>query len=214
MQFGPTSADLYLFRPDFAPEFGPSSATAGRFRPELTYRPRTCQAGQHYDTHRDYWDPREFPDLRRFTNHQGFWHQRHATLLWYLQAPEEGGETWFPRAHGGPVPWGEWTACDGRGAKLSPANATAVLFYNLRADGGIDEFSWHCGCPWGPFSSPGRLCWRSGGSGPKSGHRHPRRGGNLGHRRDVAPPRVGPVWALASAAGAKLSVSEDKSGLY
>lgn len=101
---------------------------------------------QHYDAHRDYWDPREFPDVKRFTNADGYWSQRHATLLWYLSAPEKGGETWFPRAHGGPIPWNEWMACDARGAKISPANATAVLFYSLRADGEIDEFSWHCGC--------------------------------------------------------------------
>merc|ERR1740139_456772 len=103
--------------------------------------------GQHYDAHRDYWDPREFPDVPRFRNQEGFWHQRHATLLWYLSPPDAGGETWFPRAHGGPIPYGEWTACDGRGAKVSPSNATAVLFYSLRADGDIDEYSWHCGCP-------------------------------------------------------------------
>eukprot|EP00927_Polykrikos_kofoidii_P023589 TRINITY_DN2167_c0_g2_i1.p1 TRINITY_DN2167_c0_g2~~TRINITY_DN2167_c0_g2_i1.p1 ORF type:complete len:415 (+),score=69.10 TRINITY_DN2167_c0_g2_i1:38-1246(+) len=103
--------------------------------------------GQHYDAHRDYWDPREFPDVPRFRNAEGFWHQRHATLLWYLAAPESGGETWFPRAHGGAIPYDNWTACDDRGAKLSGKNATAVLFYSLRADGDIDEYSWHCGCP-------------------------------------------------------------------
>lgn len=101
---------------------------------------------QHYDAHRDYWDPREFPDVPRFTGPDGFWNQRHATLLWYLAAPEAGGETWFPRAHGGPIPYGEWMACDERGAKVSPSNATAVLFYSLRADGDIDEYSWHSGC--------------------------------------------------------------------
>jgi len=103
--------------------------------------------GQHYDAHRDYWDPREFPDVPRFTSAEGFWQMRHATLLWYLSGPDAGGETWFPRAHGGPVPYGEWMACDSRGAKVSPRNATAVLFYSLRADGDIDEYSWHCGCP-------------------------------------------------------------------
>merc|ERR1739845_129912 len=91
------------------------------------------------DSHRDYWDPREFPDVPRFTNQEGFWHQRHATLLWYLEPPESGGETWFPRAHGGEIPYGQWMACDDRGAKVSPSNATAVLFYSLRSDGDIDE---------------------------------------------------------------------------
>lgn len=102
---------------------------------------------QHYDAHRDYWDPREFPDVPRFTGPDGFWNQRHATLLWYLAAPGEGGQTWFPRAHGGPIPYDNWLACDNRGASVSPANATAVLFYSLKADGDLDEYSWHCGCP-------------------------------------------------------------------
>lgn len=103
--------------------------------------------GQKYDTHRDHFDPREIKgDAQRFVGGTGFWENRHATLLWYLSKPEEGGETWFPRATGGPPPFGEWAACDTRGAKVSPSNATAVLFYNLRADGNLDEMSWHCGC--------------------------------------------------------------------
>lgn len=47
--------------------------------------------GQYYDAHRDYWDPSEFPDKRRFLHPQSnTWNMRHATLLWYLQRPEEG----------------------------------------------------------------------------------------------------------------------------
>merc|ERR1740129_1938777 len=72
------------------------------------------RVNQHYDAHRDYWDPREFPNVPRFTNFEGYWHQRFATLLWYLAAPEGGGETWFPRAQGGPIPTGDWMACDKR----------------------------------------------------------------------------------------------------
>jgi len=102
---------------------------------------------QFYDAHRDYWDPREFPNPKQFTDRDGYWNQRHATLLWYLQMPEAGGQTWFPRASGGPIPYGAWLACDGRGASVHPTNASAVLFYNLKADGDIDEFSWHSGCP-------------------------------------------------------------------
>ena len=84
--------------------------------------------GQFYDAHRDYWDPREFPDAERWTHPRSrTWNMRHATLLWYLQLPAEGGETWFPRAHGGPVPYGEWTACDERGVKMG--NGTAAILW-------------------------------------------------------------------------------------
>lgn len=103
--------------------------------------------GQFYDAHRDYWDPDEFPDKHRFLHpNSKTWYNRHATLLWYLQRPEEGGETWFPRAHGGPIPWDQWTACDDRGVKMGKTSV-AILFYSLYSSGDIDTYSWHCGCP-------------------------------------------------------------------
>ena len=107
--------------------------------------------GQLYDAHRDYWDPREFPDAGRFVHPASeTWNMRHATLLWYLQDAVKGGETWFPRARGGPIPYGEWTACDDRGVKMSGRNGTvAILFYSLHSSGDIDTYSWHCGCPVG-----------------------------------------------------------------
>eukprot|EP00913_Durusdinium_trenchii_P026524 g24884.t1 len=71
---------------------------------------------------------------------------RHATFFWYLQRPEKGGETWFPRAHGGPIPWDEWTACDSRGVKMGKDHV-AILFYSLYSSGDVDDYSWHCGCP-------------------------------------------------------------------
>ncbi|CAK0890440.1 unnamed protein product, partial [Prorocentrum cordatum] len=43
------------------------------------------EIGQQYNAHRDCGDPREFPDERMFTDAEGHWGQRHATLLWYLQ---------------------------------------------------------------------------------------------------------------------------------
>ena len=46
----------------------------------------------------------------------------------------EGGETWFPRAHGGPVPWDDWTACDDRGVKMG-SSSVAILFYSLYSSG-------------------------------------------------------------------------------
>lgn len=115
---------------------------------ESTLQVLRYEQGQLYDAHRDYWDPREFPDPDRFLHHQAStWMMRHATVLWFLQPPEEGGDTWFPRAHGGPIPVGEWTACDERGVKLGHNGTIAILFYSLHSNGDIDEFSWHCGCP-------------------------------------------------------------------
>jgi len=109
---------------------------------------------EHYDAHRDYWDPRQFPQKARWTSRNGFWQNRFGTVLWYLQPPDPGhgtntsvgagGETWFPRARGGPPPEGEWEACDERGIKVPPTEP--VLFYSLQADGELDEYSWHCGC--------------------------------------------------------------------
>lgn len=102
--------------------------------------------GQFYDSHRDYWDPREFPNSN-WLDRNDRWTNRFATVLWYLKSPAEGGETWFPRARGEDIPWGAWKACDDRGIKVKALNGTAVLFYSLLASGELDEYSWHCGCP-------------------------------------------------------------------
>lgn len=106
---------------------------------------------QHYDAHRDYWDPREFPQKSRWTSRDGYWHNRFATVLWYLSEPtingsseDAGGDTWFPRARGGPPPSDNWEACDERGLLVPPTKP--VLFYSLMANGELDEYSWHCGC--------------------------------------------------------------------
>ena len=45
-----------------------------------------------------------------------------------------GGETWFPRAHGGPVPVNRWTACDDAGVKMGKTS-DAILFYSLYSSG-------------------------------------------------------------------------------
>jgi hypothetical protein len=55
--------------------------------------------GQKYDAHHDYFDPELYkgqPEMLKMV--EGGERNRLATLLWYMAAPEEGGETHFPRA--------------------------------------------------------------------------------------------------------------------
>lgn len=134
------------------------------------------KARGHYNTHRDYWDPREYPkdyvDQTFVDAQTGQWRNRHATLLWYLQPPKNctfsriqsciagGGQTWFPRACSSSesvdcgvlekASWhpesGDYKSCKrDTGVLVEPRGA--ALFYSLRADGSMDEYSWHGGCP-------------------------------------------------------------------
>ena len=106
----------------------------------------------HYDAHRDYFHPMEYPhefSKSRFVSPNGYWKNRHATVLWYLQQPDSrGGETWFPRASP-TTNWspedGDFESCDKNVGLLIPPHGV-VLFYNLKADGTFDNHSWHAGC--------------------------------------------------------------------
>ena len=101
-------------------------------------------SGQFYEGHRDYFDPREYPE-RAWVDKNGRWRNRLATILWYVHAPERGGETWFPQLLGHEI--GDFKACDSRGILVRPLNGTAMLFYSLLANGRLDEKSWHAACP-------------------------------------------------------------------
>lgn len=61
--------------------------------------------------------------------------RRLATLLIYLDEPEEGGGTSFPLAFGR------------LGMKISPKRGSAILFYSQLPDGNLDEMSLHAGMP-------------------------------------------------------------------
>ena len=91
---------------------------------------------QKYDAHHDYFDPSFYG--KQSTN-------RAMTAFLYLDTVEEGGETWFPRANGGPYP-SNYHACDA-GLRLKPVKGSAVFFYDMRPDLSLDEFSLHGGCP-------------------------------------------------------------------
>ena len=57
------------------------------------------------------------------------------TLLLYIQLPDKGGATSFPKA------------ADGRGLQVVPARGDAVLFYSMLPDGNADDLALHAGMP-------------------------------------------------------------------
>ena len=73
---------------------------------------------------------------------------RLATLVWSLAEPAGGGgETHFPRSGGLPLPATYRCNETAVGLKVEPKLGSAVMFYNLRPDGGLEPFSLHGGCP-------------------------------------------------------------------
>ena len=98
------------------------------------------ELGQHYDAHHDVFRATEY-------GHQSS--NRIATVLVYLAAPEEGGETIFPLEG----PGGErnmrgydFKTCD-RGYLYKPRAGDAVLFWSVKPNGEFDNQSLHGGCP-------------------------------------------------------------------
>eukprot|EP00924_Labyrinthula_sp_SR-Ha-C_P008514 maker-scaffold_32-snap-gene-2.62-mRNA-1 protein AED:0.05 eAED:0.05 QI:56/1/1/1/1/1/4/24/505 len=77
---------------------------------------------QKYDAHHDF-------------GNTGRVEQRFSTTLIYLEVPEGGGGTSFPKAF------------DGQGIQVKPKKGDAVLFYSMLEDGNGDDFSLHSGMP-------------------------------------------------------------------
>eukprot|EP01116_Phalansterium_solitarium_P021799 TRINITY_DN6940_c0_g1_i1.p1 TRINITY_DN6940_c0_g1~~TRINITY_DN6940_c0_g1_i1.p1 ORF type:complete len:408 (-),score=139.30 TRINITY_DN6940_c0_g1_i1:226-1362(-) len=103
---------------------------------------------QHYHSHYDYFNPIYYPNHPDIQAGQ----QRLVTVFYYLNTPEEGGETVFPK--GGPTGYSEkermdFTDCK-RGVIIKPTRGSAVLWYNLLADGhmegALDDMTLHGGC--------------------------------------------------------------------
>jgi len=107
--------------------------------------------GQKYGAHRDFFNPNDYhkqPSMLRMVDYGA--RNRLATVFWYLQDVEEGGETFFPRALNSEgkeyKPWnGDHEDCY-RGLAVKPVRGNAVLFYSMVPDGRLDERSLHGGC--------------------------------------------------------------------
>lgn len=83
--------------------------------------------GGEYQPHFDFFNPKTnggADNLRRGG-------QRIATCIMYLNTPEAGGETIFPKAN----------------LAVTPKKGDAVLFYNCTPDGIVDPNSFHGGAP-------------------------------------------------------------------
>ena len=98
----------------------------------------------------DFFDPELYkgqPEMMRSIENGK--KNRLATLLWYMNDVEEGGETHFPRAGGTSRP--DNFLCVGgaehKGLRVRPKKRKATLFFSLRPDGAPDPFSLHGGCP-------------------------------------------------------------------
>lgn len=81
-----------------------------------------------YDRFQEYAPHHDFGD-------DGTPEQRFLTLLLYIQVPDQGGATSFPKAF------------DGRGFQVVPNTGDAVLFYNMLPDGNADDLALHAGMP-------------------------------------------------------------------
>jgi len=80
------------------------------------------EIGQQYQPHHDFSDT-------------GIANQRFLTLLLYVNTPDEGGGTSFPKAN------------NGRGLRVKPPRGSGVLFYSMLPDGNGDDLSLHAGEP-------------------------------------------------------------------
>ena len=58
-----------------------------------------------------------------------------------------GGETNFPRAHGGADLPNTNDNCGDRGLSVAPQKGKVIVFYSLKPDGSGDTFSLHSACP-------------------------------------------------------------------
>lgn len=89
----------------------------------------------HYDVGQEYTAHHDFGYSPAGDKAQG---ARYATLLFYLNEPEKGGETEFPR-------WFNGETTDG--LLVTPKTGKAVLFYSQLPDGNMDDLSQHAAKP-------------------------------------------------------------------
>lgn len=101
---------------------------------------------EKYDAHHDFFNPALYQaspgTLQLIENGR---RNRQATVFWYLSDVAKGGETVFPRFNGAPQPY-DFKRCD-IGLKVKPEKGKVIIFYDLLANGQMDELSLHGGCP-------------------------------------------------------------------
>lgn len=83
--------------------------------------------GGEYQPHFDFFSPDTEGNIACLSRGG----QRIMTVIMYLNTPEEGGETIFPRVQ----------------QSITPQKGNAVLFYNCDYDGNVDPFTLHGGAP-------------------------------------------------------------------
>jgi len=95
--------------------------------------------GQKYETHPDY-----FPD--QMLDSSG---NRICTCLAYLNTPEEGGETVFPRKKAASTQTEEngWSECGREGLGVKAHRGDVLCFWDMDIDGTPDPYSQHHACP-------------------------------------------------------------------
>lgn len=102
----------------------------------LRYRPY-----EHYTAHHDFFDPGEYAERDR---EAGYARNRLATVFFYLNEPESGGETGFPRAGKLDQP-SDFLDCT-RGLAVKPERLAVLIFYSMLPNGEFDQTSLHTGC--------------------------------------------------------------------
>lgn len=121
--------------------------------------------GQYYHGHMDWTELELYPDQGDVWLQSHFGHQdRLATVFWYLNDVQHGGETIFPK-HGQPIcepesrggqhvrqckgAWDPDMASCKKGLKVAPRQGTVILWYNYHPSGRGDRNALHAGCPVG-----------------------------------------------------------------
>ena len=102
--------------------------------------------GDRYLAHHDFFDPKDYAGNAHFSGMvEGGARNRLATVFFYLNTPEGGGETNFPRAGRLPTP-SSYADCS-KGVSVRAEANKVIIFYDLLPNGDMDFYSLHAACP-------------------------------------------------------------------